>query len=137
MRPVLPADPSSFLRSPNKGHIGTRTCLLPATPEEVACAPEPPVCIVHNKAPWHQILCMPPLCSVPFDGLTPHSQFFSNPFSLLLSWVAIIDTIRRYIGLKLFIIFSNSLFVNRLTMLKYPIKILKSMQNMCFGFRIF
>ena len=92
-RSVLPVDPSSFQRLLNKWNINTRTCLLPAAPEEVACAPEPPVCIVHNKAPWHRIPCTHPLCSVPFEGLALHSQNFSNPFSLLSSLVTIIDTI--------------------------------------------
>jgi len=91
-RPVLPADPSSFQRLSNKGHINTRTCRLPATPEEVACVPEPPVCIADNKAPWHQIPCTHPLCSIPFDGLTPDIRIFSNSFSLLQSFVTFIDS---------------------------------------------
>jgi hypothetical protein len=91
-RPVLPADPSSFQRLSNKGHINTRTCRLPAAPEEVACVPEPPVCIADNKAPWHQIPCTHPLCSIPFDGLTPDIRIFSNSFSLLQSFVTFIDS---------------------------------------------
>ena len=91
-RSVLPADPSSFRRLSNKGHINTRTYLLPAAPEEVACVPEAPVCIADNKAPWRQIPCTCPLCPTPFDGVTPDIRIFSNPFSLLQSFVTFIGS---------------------------------------------
>ena len=89
---VLPADPSSFLRLLNTGHISTRTCRLPEAPKEVACAPGPPACIADNKAPWHQIPCTHPLCSIPFDGLIPQIRICSNSFSLLQSFLTISDS---------------------------------------------
>ena len=90
-RSVSPADPSSFLRLSNNGHINTRTYLLPAAPEEVVCVPEAPVCIADNKAPWRRIPRTHPLCSTPFDGVTPDIRIFSNPFSWLQSFVTFID----------------------------------------------
>ena len=95
-RQVWPADPFLFQRLPNRRHINTRTCLPPAAPEEVAYVPEPPVCISGNKAPWHQIPCTHSLCSIPFDGLTPNIQIFSNSLSFLRSFANVFTLNFKY-----------------------------------------
>ena len=100
-RPVLPADPSSFQRLSNKMHINIHTCRLPAAPEEVACAPEPPFATRTIKLHGIKFLVHPTLFAARLTGCARISRIFSDSFSLSQSYCYVHrQPIRRYTVLK-------------------------------------